>query len=53
VALPVWSAIDTTYYGYVVKAYQNLWTENILVDGKAGAFPKEKSKMQVGTLIIV
>lgn len=43
-ALPEWSAIDTMYYQYPVKAYQNLWRENFIEDGGGNAFPKEESK---------
>lgn len=42
-ALPEWSAIDTMYYQYPVKAYQNLWRENFIEDGGGNAFPKEES----------
>lgn len=45
-ALPEWSAIDTMYYQYPVKAYQNLWRENFIEDGGGNAFPKEESKIQ-------
>ncbi|XP_061189119.1 uncharacterized protein LOC133197216 [Saccostrea echinata] len=48
VALPVWSEINTNYFKYTIRAHQNLWTVEILEDGQAGAFPKEKSKMNVG-----
>lgn len=47
-ALPEWSAIDTMYYQYPVKAYQNLWRENFIEDGGGNAFPKEESKIQNG-----
>lgn len=47
-ALPEWSAIDTMYYQYPIKAYQNLWTENFIEDGGGNAFPKEASKIHNG-----
>lgn len=43
-ALPEWSAIDTMYYQYPIKAYQNLWTENFIEDGGGNAFPKKHQR---------